>query len=519
MRLSEIPGTGRMTLFLAIFASILTTVFAQDDVVSTWPENEIPSWATANGMQLSLSANPGLQFAVIPLTPNLGLNDSTGRVIEIIHITGNMIATDSSNYNKVNKKDNVAYLSCDEPSDDSFIKPDKMLNTIMQTDPQVKAIILYSTTSTWCSISQAEDLPFTSILSMADGGEAMQALNLLNGTSRGEIVRSTIFGNNTDNSTPKAKEENRGGNNTAAMSVLYAITGLITLLFLVIIATGAVRAHRYPERYGPRGAYGGRPRQSRAKGLARAVLDTLPIVKFGNQTPVKPDPELELETTDGNDAATQRTASRLSEARRSDAIPAAGGDDDAVSAAARPSSTPEEAEEGEECPLGCSICTEDFKVGEDVRVLPCRHQFHPACIDPWLINVSGTCPLCRYDLRPGKGHASGEPTAQDASTLPPPLAMEGAENDAPQTSHRNRLSRLFDINRLREGTVEEQMEALRQMRAENHEVDRQDRTEVAEAADGESRGQSARFTARLRDRFRIRTRAQAVEEHDSERGS
>ncbi len=43
--------------------------------------------------------------------------------------------------------------------------------------------------------------------------------------------------------------------------------------------------------------------------------------------------------------------------------------------------------------LGCSICTDDFLVGEDVRVLPCSHKFHPACIDPWLINVSGTCPL------------------------------------------------------------------------------------------------------------------------------
>jgi hypothetical protein len=36
-----------------------------------------------NGMQLSLSSNDGLQFAVIPLTPNLGLNDSTGRVIDV----------------------------------------------------------------------------------------------------------------------------------------------------------------------------------------------------------------------------------------------------------------------------------------------------------------------------------------------------------------------------------------------------------------------------------------------------
>merc|ERR1711939_833497 len=49
---------------------------------------------------------------------------------------------------------------------------------------------------------------------------------------------------------------------------------------------------------------------------------------------------------------------------------------------------------GEEEAPGCSICTEDFERGQDVRVLPCQHSFHPACIDPWLLNVSGTCPLC-----------------------------------------------------------------------------------------------------------------------------
>jgi hypothetical protein len=26
-------------------------------------------------------------------------------------------------------------------------------------------------------------------------------------------------------------------------------------------------------------------------------------------------------------------------------------------------------------------------------VLPCQHKYHPNCIDPWLLNVSGTCPL------------------------------------------------------------------------------------------------------------------------------
>ncbi|KAF4997347.1 hypothetical protein FGRMN_3932 [Fusarium graminum] len=517
MKFPTIHGAGRIALFITLLACTFTTVYADDTEISTWAETEIPDWATANGMQLSLSSNEGLQFAVIPLTPNLGLNDSTGRVIDIIHIDGEMIATDSSNYNNVNKKDEVAYLSCDEPKDDSFLSPDKMLNTLMRTEPHIKAIVLYSTSNTWCAISQVRNLPFTSILSMADGGEATQALNLLNGTSRGKIVDAHIFGNNTDNTLPK--DENKGNSNTAAMIVLYTITGLITVLFLVIITTGAVRAHRYPERYGPRGALGGRPRQSRAKGLARALLDTIPIVKFGNQTPAKPDPELDLGNMEGNDATTQRTASRLSEACRSDAAPSAGGDVDAVSAVARASSSPEGAEDEASAQLGCSICTEDFKMGEDVRVLPCKHQFHPACIDPWLINVSGTCPLCRYDLRPGKGRASGEVATGDSGSLPPPLAMEDAENDAPQSSHRNRLSRLFDINRLREGTVEEQMEALRRMRAETSENNRQESTDVSEAVDGESRGQSARFAARLRDTFRIRTRAQVAEDNSSQRGA
>lgn len=283
----------------------------------------------------------------------------------------------------------------------------------MSTKP--KAILLYSTAKNWCSISPTPtgDM-YGSILSMADSAEASQALASL--TSTDANVRVAIFGNNTNNESSNSKS---GGKSSpaVAMSILYSCTGLITLLFAIIIVTGAVRAHRYPERYGPRGARHGLPRQSRAKGLARAVLDTIPIVKFGNQTPPKPDPELELESNandgDGNNNRSssnntnnnnsnsnnqqQRATSMLSESRRSDVTPVAAGavDDVASTAATRQSqSQSHDAEdEREESNLGCSICTEDFTVGEDVRVLPCRHQYHPACIDPWLVNVSGTCPL------------------------------------------------------------------------------------------------------------------------------
>lgn len=36
-----------------------------------------------------------------------------------------------------------------------------------------------------------------------------------------------------------------------------------------------------------------------------------------------------------------------------------------------------------------------------IRVLPCQgaHRFHVACIDEWLLNVNGVCPLCRADFR------------------------------------------------------------------------------------------------------------------------
>ena len=47
----------------------------------------------------------------------------------------------------------------------------------------------------------------------------------------------------------------------------------------------------------------------------------------------------------------------------------------------------------------CSICQENFSVGEQVRILThCDHRFHVLCIDNWFErNVH--CPLCRHDIR------------------------------------------------------------------------------------------------------------------------
>ncbi|CDS14322.1 hypothetical protein LRAMOSA06492 [Lichtheimia ramosa] len=46
----------------------------------------------------------------------------------------------------------------------------------------------------------------------------------------------------------------------------------------------------------------------------------------------------------------------------------------------------------------CVICLEDYQEGEDLRVLPCQHDFHAACVDAWLTTQKKFCPICKRDI-------------------------------------------------------------------------------------------------------------------------
>jgi hypothetical protein len=54
----------------------------------------------------------------------------------------------------------------------------------------------------------------------------------------------------------------------------------------------------------------------------------------------------------------------------------------------------------------CAICIDDFVAGSSlVRELPCGHIFDSGCIDPFLIENSCLCPLCKKSvLPPGSCH-------------------------------------------------------------------------------------------------------------------
>ena len=45
----------------------------------------------------------------------------------------------------------------------------------------------------------------------------------------------------------------------------------------------------------------------------------------------------------------------------------------------------------------CSICLEDFVVGESANILTCSHGFHEACLKEWLPR-NLTCPICRQPI-------------------------------------------------------------------------------------------------------------------------
>ncbi|MCO5560725.1 hypothetical protein L7F22_014345 [Adiantum nelumboides] len=82
----------------------------------------------------------------------------------------------------------------------------------------------------------------------------------------------------------------------------------------------------------------------------------------------------------------------------------------------------------EEFTVTCAICLQDYKQGERLRVLPCRHEFHVTCIDQWLTTQRCFCPVCKTDAHSKSSHkVPSEHTPLLASYTPNFNTMLSAE--------------------------------------------------------------------------------------------
>ncbi|KAJ4993138.1 E3 ubiquitin-protein ligase [Stagonosporopsis vannaccii] len=512
-RLQHLPGTLALALVVAA-ASATITPSNTSTVDQSWFQGTLPLQGPGDGQQIA---------ELVPLT-----REGARRSVE-----GNLYRTNSSTVASISDGE-IAYISCNPADYPGFVDAQGLFDQAYGNgNANISGIILYSTVTDYCDYeddnNSMNDFPVLSMTNKTDSAAVLDQIDDLAVHMKYFVQvqgRGSSNGNGNNGNGFQPNPLGPSPSTAVAMIILYSITGIITALFLVIILTGAIRAHRHPERYGPRNVLG-RPRQSRAKGLGRAILDTIPIIKFGEKEPAKPtDVELgsssEARNTDDASSTTAAvtvppkavtaTATDATETTANEALPPSAAStpnqptnvehSEGIAAAVAPSSAALGEEASKEENLGCSICTEDFEKGQDIRVLPCDHKFHPDCVDPWLLNVSGTCPLCRVDLRPTK---TNESTTSQAEELAPPL------NPDTENSHHRRagLRDLLFFRSHPDAPAEDRISALRRLR----EQQRNQSAEVAEvntsasAEDGlrEDR-RSRRISTRLGDVFSGRTR-------------
>ncbi|KAK8854846.1 hypothetical protein IAR55_003585 [Kwoniella newhampshirensis] len=319
-------------------------------------------------------------------------------------------------------------------------------------------------------------------------GDAPSTKSFLIGTLTARNSTGQATATNIPNATPSSSSGSGRSNRrtSAPMIVLYTITGVVSTMFVLMLVMGGRRAMLHPERYGRRQTDDAQGPQSTAGGLAQAMLDTFPVIKFnrnnkrgGVNSPPKRlssennldgfameergDEEMEGESSsrrsvrqrnwDGEEVAYHDAADRRSSVYESGVRSRTASTSKASTSAldetrmsmlgySDPATVTERETEtdAEEQDQQCPICLLDFEEGEDLRVLPCEreHVYHKVCIDPWLLQVASSCPLCRKDFNNPQPPIAAPIQSSTPTTPSPPSSAIGtgqSVQEQPPTQH------------------------------------------------------------------------------------
>jgi len=278
-----------------------------------------------------------------------------------------------------------------------------------------------------------------------------------------------------DNPPPNTSESKVLATYQTAMIVLYAVSGVVLGLFFIVVVTNIIKNRLNAPA--PQTTQGQDPRPRR--GIARSVLESFPVYFFtmglkdedgdkkekedlenGKAKELESDIELETISTDVMKSAPQAEVAKDSSDISTDKTSKTSNNNNddnsqetnpdlpqnpsiahikdssrsrSLSTSSNPSATltNNEVQDGQ---LTCPICIDDFESGEELRLLPCQHRYHTLCIDPWLLDISPLCPMCKTDYTSWESEMNATQHNQDSSGS---LSIETTGNNNYMTNRRN----------------------------------------------------------------------------------
>lgn len=338
---------------------------------------------------------------------------------------------------------NAALIDCDNTTDVV-----DALNEVLINNPA--CTILYSLKSDACHFTRPYRVFSADVGFMFTTVSASGAQTLLEKVQKSPVLLHSVAWLNTtslpEDDTPVVDDKGPSKDTKIAMAVLYCICGVLALAVVVLISLGIWRVHRHPERYGlapPQqtdeerqisddfnngggDVYTPPPtRVEKAKGLARAVLDAIPLMRVMKKHDEK---GVSGEIGGGETAASSSTAA--SSMYKPGASSASSASVKSSCDMSRMETLPVYIQQDD----NCAICFDNFEDNQIIRQLPCSHRFHADCVDHWLLNSSSQCPMCRMNLTKEDGNEQGSTQTPQASTTPSTQPSATQPSAQPNTS-------------------------------------------------------------------------------------